>query len=70
MITKTQSSVHPVYRLCLNFWVHCTDIFNFPNVGPTGETKIPGVLQVNAPMYVIFSASVQPVITVEAALRA
>jgi len=60
--TKTQSSVHPVYRPCLSFWVHCTDVFNFPNVGSTGETKIPGVLQVNAPTYVIFSASVQPVI--------
>jgi len=51
-----------VYRLCLSFWVHCTDVFNFPNVGSTGETKIPGVLQVNAPTYVIFSAPVQPVI--------
>ena len=60
--TKTPSSVHPVYRPCLNFWVHCTDVFNFPNIGSTGETKIPGVLQVNAPTYVIFSASVQPVI--------
>ena len=58
--TKTPSSVHPVYRPCLSFWVHCTDVFNFPNVGATGETKIPGVLQVNAPTYVIFSASVQP----------
>src|SRR6185295_9844381 len=60
--TKTQSSVHPVYRPCLSFWVHCTDVFNFPNVGSTGETKIPGVLQVNAPTYVIFSASVKLVI--------
>ena len=40
---------------------YCTDVFNFPNVGSTGETKIPGVLQVNAPTYVIFLASVQPV---------
>ena len=55
-------SVHPVYRPCLSFWVHCTDVFNFSNVGSTGETRIPGVLQVNAPTYVIFSASVQPVI--------
>src|SRR6185503_5377189 len=47
--TKTQSSVHPVYRPCLSFWVHCTDVFNFPNVGSTGDTKIPGVLQVNGP---------------------
>jgi len=51
-----------VYRPCLGFWVHCTDIFNFPNVGSTGETKISSVLQVNAPTYVIFSAPVQPVI--------
>ena len=51
-----------MYRPCLSFWVHCTDVFNFPNVGSTGEPKIPGVLQVNAPTYVIFSASVQPVI--------
>ena len=51
-----------MYRFCLNFWIHCTDVFNFPNVGSTGETKIPGVLQVNAPTYVIFSAPVQPVI--------
>ena len=39
-----------------------TDVFNFPNVGSTVEIKIPGVLQVNAPTYVIFSAPVQPVI--------
>jgi len=51
-----------VYRPCLSFWVHCTDVFNFPNVGSTGETKIPGVLQVNAPTYVILSDPVQPVI--------
>ena len=60
--TKTQSPDHPVYRPCLSFWVHCTNVFNFPNVGSTGETTIPGVLQVNAPTYVIFSAPVQPVI--------
>ena len=45
-----------MYRPCLSFWVHCTD------VGSTGDTKLPSVLQVNAPTYVIFSASVQPVI--------
>jgi len=60
--TQTPSSVHPVYRPCLSFWVHCTNIFNFPNVGSTGDTKIPDVLQVNAPTYVIFLASVLPVI--------
>ena len=51
-----------MYRPCLSFWIHCTDVFNFPNVGSTGETKVLGVLQVNTPTYVIFSASVQSVI--------
>ena len=51
-----------MYRPCLSLWVHCTDVFNFPSVGSTGETKTPDMLQVNAPTYMIFLASVHPVI--------
>ena len=28
-----------MYRFCLRCWVHCTDVYNFPNVGLTGDTK-------------------------------